>query len=621
MDSRADSKGQSMMIPSVMRERIRNVAIIAHVDHGKTTLVDKMLRQGGAFKSHESLVERVMDSNELEREKGITILAKNTSIHYLDHLINIVDTPGHADFSGEVERILKMVDGVLLLVDASEGPMPQTKFVLKKSLELQLKPIVVINKIDRAEARPLEALDEVFDLFVELSATDEQLDFPYVFTSAKTGVAKHLLEEKGTDLVPLFETIIGRIPPPPGNEEAPLQMLVTTLEYDNFLGRLALGRISQGQIRSGETIALINKDGVIERGRASKLLGFEGLRKVERSSARAGEIVFVAGFPDVNIGETFADSDNPHPLPPLSIGEPTLSIHFMVNTSPFSGREGKYVTSRNIRERLLKELRTNVALKVEETQDTDVFKVSGRGELHLAILIETMRREGFEFAVSRPEVIFKEVAGERFEPAERLIIDIQEEFLGVVMERIGPRKAEMKNMINAGTGQIRLEFDISARGLIGYRNEFLTDTRGTGILNHVFLEYQPYKGEIPSRNRGVLISMEDGEAVAYTLDNIQQRGILFVDPGTPIYQGMIVGEHSRANDLVVNPCKKKHLTNMRSSNAEEAIVLTPPRRLSLEQAIEFISDDELVEVTPKAIRLRKRYLTDQERRRLAKRTA
>lgn len=610
-----------MMIPSVMRERIRNVAIIAHVDHGKTTLVDKMLRQGGAFKSHESLVERVMDSNELEREKGITILAKNTSIHYLDHLINIVDTPGHADFSGEVERILKMVDGVLLLVDASEGPMPQTKFVLKKSLELQLKPIVVINKIDRAEARPLEALDGVFDLFVELSATDEQLDFPYVFTSAKTGVAKHLLEEEGTDLVPLFETIIGRIPPPPGNEEAPLQMLVTTLEYDNFLGRLALGRISQGQIRSGETIALINKDGVIERGRVSKLLGFEGLRKVERSSARAGEIVFVAGFPDVNIGETFADSDNPHPLPPLSIGEPTLSIHFMVNTSPFSGREGKYVTSRNIRERLLKELRTNVALKVEETQDTDVFKVSGRGELHLAILIETMRREGFEFAVSRPEVIFKEVAGERFEPVERLIIDIQEEFLGVVMERIGPRKAEMKNMINAGTGQIRLEFDISARGLIGYRNEFLTDTRGTGILNHVFLEYQPYKGEIPSRNRGVLISMEDGEAVAYTLDNIQQRGILFVDPGTPIYQGMIVGEHSRANDLVVNPCKKKHLTNMRSSNAEEAIVLTPPRRLSLEQAIEFISDDELVEVTPKAIRLRKRYLTDQERRRLAKRTA
>lgn len=621
MDSRADSKGQSMMIPSVMRERIRNVAIIAHVDHGKTTLVDKMLRQGGAFKSHESLVERVMDSNELEREKGITILAKNTSIHYLDHLINIVDTPGHADFSGEVERILKMVDGVLLLVDASEGPMPQTKFVLKKSLELQLKPIVVINKIDRAEARPLEALDEVFDLFVELSATDEQLDFPYVFTSAKTGVAKHLLEEKGTDLVPLFETIIGRIPPPAGNEEAPLQMLVTTLEYDNFLGRLALGRISQGQIRSGETIALINKDGVIERGRVSKLLGFEGLRKVERSSARAGEIVFVAGFPDVNIGETFADSDNPHPLPPLSIGEPTLSIHFMVNTSPFSGREGKYVTSRNIRERLLKELRTNVALKVEETQDTDVFKVSGRGELHLAILIETMRREGFEFAVSRPEVIFKEVAGERFEPAERLTIDIQEEFLGVVMERIGPRKAEMKNMVNAGTGQIRLEFDISARGLIGYRNEFLTDTRGTGILNHVFLEYQPYKGEIPSRNRGVLISMEDGEAIAYTLDNIQQRGILFVDPGTPIYQGMIVGEHSRANDLVVNPCKKKHLTNMRSSNAEEAIVLTTPRRLSLEQAIEFISDDELVEVTPKAIRLRKRYLTDQERRRLAKRTA
>jgi GTP-binding protein len=619
MENRQDKKGPGNLSPLTAREWIRNVAIIAHVDHGKTTLVDKMLRQGGAFKSHEHLVERVMDSNELEREKGITILAKNTSIRYREYLVNIVDTPGHADFSGEVERILKMVDGVLLLVDAFEGPMPQTKFVLKKSLELQLKPIVVINKIDRGDARPIEVLDEVFDLFVELSATDEQLDFPYLFTSAKAGVAKRSMEEEGKDLIPLFETIVDRVPPPPGDSEAPLQMLVTTLEYDNFLGRMALGRIFRGRIRAGETIALIKKEGAVQKGKVTKLLGFEGLKKIERDMAQAGEIVFVAGFPEVNIGETLADPDDPHPLPPLAIGEPTLSMHFMVNTSPFAGKEGKYVTSRNLRERLFKELRTNVALRLEESQETDVFKVSGRGELHLAILIETIRREGFELAVSRPEVIYKEVAGERFEPVERLMIDVQEEFLGVVMARLGPRKAEMKNMVNTGTGSIRLEFDIPARGLIGYRNDFLTDTRGTGILNHVFLEYQPYKGEIPTRNRGVLISMEEGEAVAHALDNIQQRGTLFIQPGTPVYEGMIIGEHSRGNDLVVNPCKKKHLTNIRSSTAEEAIILTPPQRLSLEQAIEFIADDELVEVTPQSIRLRKRHLTDNERRRLAKR--
>jgi GTP-binding protein len=620
MESKTNKKSRGETAPSSVRERIRNVAIIAHVDHGKTTLVDKMLRQGGAFKSHEHLVERVMDSNELEKEKGITILAKNTSIRYKDHLINIVDTPGHADFSGEVERILKMVDGVLLLVDAFEGPMPQTKFVLKKSLELQLKPIVVINKIDRGDARPMEVLNEVFDLFVELSATDEQLDFSFIFASAKTGVAKRSLEEESTDLCPLFETILNQVPPPSGDEEAPLQMLVTTLEYDNFLGRMALGRIVRGQVHTGETIALVKKDGTIERGKVTKLLGFEGLRRIERNMAQTGEIVFMAGFPEVNIGETFADAQDPHPLPPLSIGEPTLSMHFMVNVSPFAGREGKYVTSRNLRERLFKELQTNVALKVEETQETDVFKVSGRGELHLAILIETMRREGFELAVSRPEVIFKEISGERFEPVERLIIDIQEEFLGVVMAQLGPRKAEMKNMVNSGKGDVRLEFDISARGLIGYRNDFLTETRGTGILNHVFLEYQPYKGEIPSRNRGVLISMEEEEAVAHALDNIQQRGALFIESGTLVYEGMIIGEHSRVNDLVVNPCKKKHLTNIRSSTAEEAIILTPPRKLSLEQAIEFIADDELVEVTPKSIRLRKRHLTDHERRRLAKRS-
>jgi|SRR5579863_5996492 len=606
-------------IPSSTREKIRNVAIIAHVDHGKTTLVDKMLRQGGAFNSHEQMIERVMDSNELEREKGITILAKNTSIRYRDFLINIVDTPGHADFSGEVERILKMVDGVLLVVDAFEGPMPQTKFVLKKSLELQLRPIVVINKIDRAEARPMEVLDGVFDLFVELSATDEQLDFPYVFTSAKTGVAKRALEDESTDLVPLFDTILTKVSAPPGDENAPLQMQVTTLEYDNFIGRLALGRIYHGRLRLGEVIAVVKRDGSIDQGKVTRILGFEGLRKIERDSAAAGEIVFVAGFPEVNIGETFADVNHPHPLPPLSISEPTLSMHFMVNTSPFAGREGKFVTSRNLRERLFRELRTNVALKVEETGETDLFKVSGRGELHLAILIETMRREGFELAVSRPEVIYKEIAGERFEPVERLTIDIEEAYMGVVMERLGPRKAELKSLTNPGTGHVRLEFDIPARGLIGYRNEFLTDTRGTGILNHVFFEYQPYKGEIPSRNRGVLISMEEGETVTYALDNIQQRGTLFVDPVTPVYEGMIIGEHSRPTDLVVNPCKKKHLTNIRSSTAEEAIVLTPPRRLSLEQAIEFIAEDELVEITPKSIRLRKRHLSDHDRKRLAKR--
>ncbi|MFI5305531.1 MAG: translational GTPase TypA [Nitrospiria bacterium] len=606
------------VIRTKVREDIRNVAIIAHVDHGKTTLVDKMLRQGGAFRVNEAVVERVMDSNELEKERGITILAKNTSVRYKNYKINIVDTPGHADFSGEVERILKMVDGVLLLVDAFEGPMPQTKFVLKKSLDLNLKPIVVINKIDRHDARPNEVLDEIFDLFVELEANDDQLDFPVVYASAKAGFAKLSMESEAKDLQPLFETILSKISPPPGDEDGPLQMLVNTLEYDSFLGRLAIGRIFRGKISTGEIVNLIHKDGKMETGKVARLLGYEGLKKVEIKEAKAGDILCVAGFDEVNIGETIADLNNPHPLPPLSIGEPTISMYFMVNNSPFAGLEGKFVTSRNLRERLFRELRSNVALKVEETEDTDAFKVSGRGELHLSILIETMRREGFELAVSRPEVIYKTVGNERFEPMEKMVIDVEEGYMGIVMEKMGIRKAELKNMINSGTGHVRLEFEIPARCLFGYRTEFLTDTKGTGILNHHFHDYAPYKGDFGGRTKGVLISMEQGEAVTYAMNHTQERGVLFIDPQVMVYEGMIVGENSRNNDMVVNVCKKKHLTNIRSSTAEDAIVLTPPRRLSLEQAIEFIADDELVEVTPKSIRLRKRYLSENERKRLTK---
>jgi GTP-binding protein len=606
------------VIRTKVREDIRNIAIIAHVDHGKTTLVDKMLRQAGAFRTNETMVERVMDSNDLEKERGITILAKNTSVRYKTFKINIVDTPGHADFSGEVERILKMVDGVLLLVDAFEGPMPQTKFVLKKSLELDLKPIVVINKIDRHDARADEVLEEIFDLFVELEANDDQLDFPVVYASAKTGVAKLSMEAEAKDLEPLFETILSKIAPPPGDDDAPLQMLVNTMEYDSFLGRLAIGRIFRGKIKTGEIVNLIHKDGTMEKGKVARLLGYEGLKKVEIKEARAGDILCVAGFDEVNIGETIADLNDPHPLPPLSIGEPTISMHFMVNNSPFAGQDGKFVTSRNLRDRLFKELRSNVALKVEETEDTDAFKVSGRGELHLSILIETMRREGFELAVSRPEVIYKTVGNEKFEPMEKMMIDVEEGYMGIVMEKMGMRKGELKNMINSGTGHVRLEFEIPARCLFGYRTEFLTDTKGTGILNHHFHDYAPYKGDFGGRIKGVLISMEQGETVTYAMNHTQDRGVLFIDPQIMVYEGMIVGENSRNNDMVVNVVKKKHLTNIRSSTAEDAIVLTPPRKLSLEQAIEFIADDELVEVTPKNIRLRKRHLTENERKRLTK---
>jgi GTP-binding protein len=607
---------------TVLTHRIdlRNIAIIAHVDHGKTTLVDRMLQQGGAFRAHEIMGERIMDSNALEQERGITILAKNTAIRYKDFKINIVDTPGHADFSGEVERILTMVDGVLLVVDAFEGPMPQTRFVLRKALELNLTPIVVINKIDRADARPVDVLNLVFDLFMELNATDHQMEFPVVYTSAKTGVAKYALEDPNTDLIPLFETILSKIPPPPAEANAPLQLQVTMLDYDNYIGRIGLGRIIRGKIRSQDVVATVRPDGHVETGKITRLMGFEGLKRIEIDEARGGDIVAVAGLENVQIGDTIADLEHPEPLPALSIGEPTISMLFMVNDSPFAGRDGKFVTSRNLRERLFNELRSNVALRVEETDSTDVFRVSGRGELHLSILIETMRREGYELAVSRPEVIYKEADGERLEPIEQVYIDIEEAYVGIVMERLGPRRAELKNMVNHGNGWVHLLFEIPARGLFGYRSEFLTDTKGTGILNQMFLNYQPYRGEIPSRNRGVLISMEEGEAVPYTMHNIQDRGTLFVSPGDKLYTGMIVGENSRADDMVVNLCKKKHLTNIRSTSAEEAIVLTPPRRPTLEQAIEFIADDELAEVTPSSIRLRKKLLSEHDRKRARNKT-
>ncbi len=605
-------------IQNKLREDIRNIAIIAHVDHGKTTLVDKMLRQGGAFKSHEGMVERVMDSNDLERERGITILAKNTSVHYKQFKINIVDTPGHADFSGEVERTLNMVNGVLLLVDAFEGAMPQTKFVLRKALELNLRPIVVINKIDRTDARPKEVVDQVIDLFLELEANDDQLDFPIVYASAKAGFAKMNLEDASTDLSPLFETIIARVGPPPGDEAAPLQMLVTSLDYDNFVGRIALGRIFRGKIRVGETLALVQGEGENIKGKVTRIIGYEGLKKVELAEAAAGEIIGVAGFEATQIGATLADPNTPEALPTISIGEPTISMNFMVNTSPFAGKEGKFVTSRNLRERLYRELRSNVALRIEETGSTDIFKVSGRGELHLSILIETMRREGYEFAVSRPTVILKEIEGKTYEPIERLMLDVEEAYIGTVMEGLGRRRGELVSMGNTLGGHVRLEFEVPSRGLIGYRSEFLTATRGTGIMNYTFSAYQPHKGEISSRTKGALISMETGEAILFSLHHVQERGVLFVSPGEKIYEGMVIGEHSRANDLIVNASKKKHLTNFRSSTAEDALVLAQPRKMSLEEAIAFLADDELLEITPQTIRLRKKYLSELDRKRLSK---
>jgi GTP-binding protein len=600
------------------RNDIRNIAIIAHVDHGKTTLVDAMLKQSHVFRDNEKVDERVMDSNDLEKERGITILSKNTAVYYNGVKINIVDTPGHADFGGEVERVLKMVDSVILVVDAYEGPMPQTKFVLKKALELDLKPIVVINKIDKPNARPNEVIDEVFDLFVELGADDEQLDFPIVYVSAKSGYAKKELNDSSDNMEPLFDTIIKNVKAPTGYLNEPLQLLVTTIDYNEYVGRIAIGKIERGSIQKNQQVAVIQNNGNKRNVRVSNLYVYNGLKREEVEEAKLGDIVAVSGIIDINIGETIADSVNPEALPFVQIDEPTLSMYFMVNDSPFAGQDGEYITSRHLRDRLFKELETNVSLKVEETDSADSFKVSGRGELHLSILIETMRREGYEFQVSKPSVIFHEENGKKLEPIEFLTIDVPEEFMGVVMEKLGPRKAEMINMTSAVNGYSRLEFKIPARGLIGFRSEFMTDTRGNGIMNHVFDGYEPFKGDIPERTRGSLVAFETGEAVTYGLFNAQERGRLFITPATPVYAGMIVGECSRAEDIDVNVCKKKHLSNTRSSGSDDALKLVPVVPMSLEQCIEFIASDELVEVTPKNIRMRKKILDSAERKRASR---
>lgn len=608
------------------RDDIRNIAIIAHVDHGKTTLVDHMLRQTGTFRANQELVTRVMDSNDLERERGITILAKNTAVFHRspDHpngiKINIVDTPGHADFAGEVERTLKMVDGVLLLVDAAEGPLPGTRFVLKKSLELNLQPIVVINKIDRKDARPHEVLDEVFELFLSLGAHDHQLDFPTIYAVAKQGIAKRELEEEGTNLEPLFEAIISKVPPPPGDPSLPFQMLVTTIDYNDYLGRLGIGRVSRGTIRFGSPMKVVHRDGGIDDARVTKIYTFDGLKRVEVTEAHVGDIIAIAGMEDVDIGETIADAADPSPLPFVAIDEPTLSMNFIVNNSPLAGQEGKYVTTRNLGERLARELRSNVSLRVELTDSPDAFKVSGRGELHLAILIETMRREGYEFQVSRPEVILKRIDDVLSEPMEHVIIDVPDEFVGGVIENLGRRRGEMKNMLQI-QGNTRVEFIVPARGLIGFRSEFMTQTKGTGILHHNFHGYEPYKGELAHRTRGAIVALEDGSAVAYAMWKLSERSTFFIEPGTRVYAGMIVGENSRDQDMVVNVCKTKQLTNMRASGSDEAVRLEPPRILTLEQAIEWIGDNEYVEVTPKSIRLRKRWLDHNERNRMTKKGA
>ncbi len=596
-----------------IRHDVKNIAIIAHVDHGKTTLVDAMLRQSGIFRENEALVERVMDSNDLEKERGITILSKNTSVHYNGTKINIVDTPGHADFGGEVERVLKMVDGVLLLVDAFEGAMPQTRFVLKKALQLNLKPIVVINKIDRPEARPDEVVDEIIELFIELGADDDQLEFPVVYASSREGFAVCDLYGERIDLKPLFDVIIDKVPSPKGNMNGTLQLLVSNVDYDEYVGRIAIGRVERGSIKLGQQAIVCKKEGHQFNAKITKLYTYEGLKRVEANVAELGDIVAVSGVSDVTIGDTLCDVGAPDPLPFVAIDEPTLSMTFSVNNSPFAGREGSFVTSRHLRDRLFKELETNVSLKVEETDTAESFTVSGRGELHLSILIETMRRQGYEFQVSKPRVINREIDGVIMEPIEYLMIDVPEEFMGVVMEKLGQRKSEMVNMTSANQGYMRIEFKIPARGLIGYRSELMTDTKGNGIMNHVFHSYEPYKGEIPTRQRGSLVAFEDGEAITYGLFNAQERGNLFITPGTKVYEGMIVGENARYDDLVVNVCKKKHVTNMRASGSDESLRLTPPVVFSLEQALEFIADDELVEITPKNIRLRKRVLDSEMR--------
>jgi GTP-binding protein len=603
------------------QQHIRNIAIIAHVDHGKTTLVDKMLRQAGAFRDNQVVAERVMDSNPLERERGITILAKNTAVNWHGTKINIVDTPGHADFGGEVERILRMVDGVLLVVDAFDGPMPQTRFVLGKALALGRTPIVVINKIDRPGADPMRVHDEVLDLFIELEADEAQLDAPVVYASGREGVATMDLDVTPVDLAPLFETIVDKVPAPPTDSSAPFQMLVSTIDYSPYLGRLAIGRIERGTVKLGDSVVLLSMDPneAPMQARVTKLFTYDGLDRIEVESAAAGDIVALAGLEGVEIGRTIADTTAPDRLEGISVEEPTISVDFLVNNSPFAGKEGKFVTSRQLRERLYKELERNVALRVEDTESTDTWTVSGRGELHLTILMETMRREGFEFQVSRPRVITREGAnGERLEPYEELTIDVPEEFLGAVIEKLGPRRGEMLEMKNPGQGMTRLTYRIPARGLFGYRSEFLTDTRGTGIIHHRFLEYGPWAGPLAGRTRGTLVSMESGVIVAFALANLAERATLFVVPGDPVYEGMIIGENSRPGDMDVNPTKEKKLTNMRSKSSDENIQLEPPRVLTLESALEYIEEDELIEVTPAAIRLRKRHLSTSDRKKLSR---
>ena len=598
----------------VSQDKLRNVAIIAHVDHGKTTLVDELLKQSGTFRTNEQVQERVMDSNDLERERGITILSKTTSVHYGDYKINIVDTPGHADFGGEVERILMMVDGVLLLVDAFEGCMPQTRFVLKKALGLGKKVIVVVNKIDRPMARPMEVVDEVLDLFIELGADDDQIEFPVVFASGRDGYASLSPDQTTENLQPLFDIIVKEIEPPKGDVNGPLQILFSNIDYDEYLGRIGVGRVERGEVTLGQTVTLCHSDGTNQNVKISKLFVYEGLRRSEVDRVVAGEIISVAGINDINIGETACAPDHIDPLPFVKIDEPTLAMNFMVNNSPFAGKEGKFVTSRNLRDRLFKEVQTNVSLRVEETDSADTFKVSGRGELHLSILIETMRREGYEFQVSPPTVIYKkDENGNLLEPIELLMIEVPEEYVGSVMERLGTRKAELRNMGTREGGTSHIEFLIPARGLLGYRSQFLTDTNGNGIMNHIFYGYEPFKGDIESRNTGSIVVHETGETTSYGLFNTQSRGRLFIGPGEPVYEGMIVGENPKNEDIVCNVCKKKQATNMRAAGSDDALKLVPHSVLSLEQSLEFIKSDELVEITPESIRLRKRILSKELR--------
>jgi GTP-binding protein len=601
-----------------MHRPVRNLAIIAHVDHGKTTLVDKLLRQAGVFAAHQHLQERVMDSNDLERERGITILAKNAALDYAGVHINIVDTPGHRDFGGEVERALSMVDGVLVLVDAVEGPMPQTRFVTRKALARGLRPIVVVNKIDRANARPDWVVSHTFDLFDKLGATEEQLDFPVVYASALLGYATLDLRTPGTDMRPLFETILKHVPAPTGDPDQPLQLQISALDYSSYVGQIGIGRIGRGRLKAGQAVLIFGADGTPEPARVAPVYGFQGLERVPQEEAQAGDIVLLQGIEHLTIGCTLTDPEHPEPLPMLAVDEPTLAMNFQVNTSAFAGREGKFVTSRQLRERLQRELLANVALRVEDTADADVFLVSGRGELHLTILLENMRREGYEVAVSRPRVLMREIDGERREPYELVTIDVDEQHQGAVMEALGQRRGEFTDMQSDAKGRVRLEYRIPARGLIGFQTEFLNLTRGTGVLSHVFDDYGPLKPDMPERRNGVLVSAEEGTAVPYALFNLEPRGRMFVSPGDPVYEGMVIGIHSRDNDLVVNPIKTKKLTNIRAAGKDENVILTPPIQLTLESAIEFIADDELVEITPKSIRIRKRYLTEHERKRASR---